>query len=83
MKNIKLLRMWYDGTITAVRVGLDVKLCNLVVNADENDNRYYIIDEIDTERLEVTLRLNSLGTDQIYVVGRNELSNEYAFFGQI
>ncbi len=75
--------MWYDGTITAVRVGHDVKLRSFVVNANEDDNCNYIIDKIDTERLEVTLRLNSLGTNQIYVVGRNELSSEYAFFGQI
>lgn len=83
MKNVKLLRLWHNSTVTEVTVGQDVKLCTIAKSADEEDNCRYIIDKIDEERLEVTLRLNSLGSNQYTVLGRNDLAEGYAFFAQI
>lgn len=83
MKNVKLLRFWHNSTVTEVTVGHDVCLQSFIDNPPEGDNRRYIIDKIDGDRLEVTLRLNLLGTHELFVVGRNDLTDEYAFFGQI
>ena len=83
MNNVKLLRLWYDSAVTEVLVGSDVKLSSIALDAEESDNYNYIINKIDTERLEVTLRLNSLGSSEYVVLGRNELTKDYAFFAQL
>lgn len=83
MKNVKLLRLWHNSTVTEVTTGQDVKLASFVRVPVTDDNCNYIIDKIDTERLEVTLRLNLLGKHELYVVSRNDLAAEYAFFAQI
>ena len=79
----KSLKKSSSSSVTEVLVGSDVKLSSIALDAEESNNYNYIINKIDTERLEVTLRLNSLGGSEYVVLGRNELTKDYAFFAQL
>ena len=87
MKDIRLLKLWEGPartTSTEVKEGDWVYPSSIMKNPPET-MRDYLIVKIDTNRLEVVLKPNLLGaTPESYiVVGRNDMTTEYAFFNRI
>ena len=87
MKEIRLLKLWEGlarATSTEVKKGDWVFLTSIMSN-HPTDSREFIVVKIDTDRLEVVLMPNlSTATPEDYiVVGRNDLTPEYAFFNRI
>lgn len=83
MNNIKFLKHWHNDTSTEVRVGDWVVDYSTFTNKpSDTPGVSHIIEFIDTERLEIGLKLNRVDGGTV-VIKHYELTPDYGFFLKI